>query len=99
MNKLAMSHTIEFILLLEGESFFEYFLVTSSAGEPLPGWIDNYYGPTGGCAATALGIMKNIYLNPEVDANLVPVDYTINALLTSAWDVSVQTNRYSSSHK
>lgn len=68
--------------------------VISAAEEPLPGWIDNYYGPTGGVAAASLGILRNTYLEPNINANLVPVDYTANAILAAAWDVATLTERY-----
>ncbi|XP_044014386.1 fatty acyl-CoA reductase wat-like [Aphidius gifuensis] len=68
-------------------------IIISVAEEPLPGWIDNYYGPTGGAMASSLGILKTALADPNVKANLVPVDYTVNALIACAWDIATQTTR------
>ncbi|XP_044013795.1 uncharacterized protein LOC122856167 [Aphidius gifuensis] len=68
-------------------------IIISAAEEPLPGWVDNYYGPTGGVTAASLGVLKTTQMDPNVKANLVPVDYTVNALIACAWDISTQTTR------
>lgn len=67
--------------------------VVSTAHEPIPGWIDNFYGPTGIAAGAASGVLRTLHCNPEINANIVPVDLTVNALIASAWDVAMQTAR------
>ncbi|KAF7990401.1 hypothetical protein HCN44_000206 [Aphidius gifuensis] len=68
-------------------------IIISVAEEPLPGWVDNYYGPTGIITAASLGILKTAQGDPNVKANLVPLDYTVNALIACAWDIATQTTR------
>jgi len=66
------------------------FIVISSASEPLVGWIDNMYGPSGFARSLLLGISRFIHCNGNHKANIVPVDFTANALIASAWDVHNQ---------
>ncbi|XP_077258851.1 fatty acyl-CoA reductase wat-like isoform X3 [Temnothorax americanus] len=68
-------------------------IVLSSAEEPLVGWIDNMYGPQGVTVPLALGITRFLSCNPDVKANIVPVDFTVNALIASAWNVYNQFRR------
>ncbi|XP_071653071.1 putative fatty acyl-CoA reductase CG5065 isoform X3 [Temnothorax longispinosus] len=65
-------------------------VVMSSANEPLVGWIDNMYGPQGVTVTSLLGITRFHRYNPDFKANIVPVDFTVNALIASAWDVCNQ---------
>lgn len=62
-------------------------IVTSSAKEPLVGWIDNLYGPTGVVAGAGTGVLRTMHCNRDINANIVPVDYCVNALIAAAWDV------------
>ncbi|OXU23345.1 hypothetical protein TSAR_015221, partial [Trichomalopsis sarcophagae] len=68
-------------------------IVISTANEPIPGWIDNFYGPTGVVAGVATGVLRTLHCDPKNKANIVPVDLTVNALIASAWDVAMQTAR------
>ncbi|KAG5337752.1 FACR1 reductase, partial [Acromyrmex heyeri] len=63
-------------------------MVISSASEPLIGWIDNMYGPSGFARSLLLGIVRFHRCNGTYKANIVPVDFTVNALIASAWDVN-----------
>ncbi|KAI5705817.1 hypothetical protein M8J75_002055 [Diaphorina citri] len=65
--------------------------VLSTSKGPTPGWIDNYYGPTGLISAGLAGIIRSIYCNPILAAHIVPADMVINALICSAW---YSANRY-----
>lgn len=62
-------------------------IVTSSAKEPLVGWIDNLYGPTGVVAGAGTGVLRTMHCDKNINANIVPVDYCVNALIAAAWDV------------
>lgn len=75
--------------------------VTLSANEPIAGWGDNLYGPIGSTISILLGFTRFQWCDPDITANLVPVDFTVNALITSAWDVSNQYryNQISSKNK
>lgn len=63
-------------------------IVTSTYQEPVQGWTDNYYGPTGVVAAVMMGILHSLHCHEEINANIVPVDMCVNALIASAWDVA-----------
>ncbi|KAI5640090.1 male sterility protein domain-containing protein [Phthorimaea operculella] len=63
-------------------------IVTSTASEPLKGWIDNMYGPTGIAVGSTTGILRVMKTDPTVTADIVPVDYVVNCLLVAARDVN-----------
>ncbi|XP_046592784.1 fatty acyl-CoA reductase wat isoform X2 [Neodiprion lecontei] len=68
-------------------------IVISTAREPILGWIDNLYGPTGVVAGAASGVLRTLHSDPDINANIVPVDFTVNSLIASAWDVATQVER------
>ncbi|XP_011696469.1 PREDICTED: putative fatty acyl-CoA reductase CG5065 [Wasmannia auropunctata] len=72
-------------------------VISPSASEPLVGWIDNYYGSISFVTAVLCGLTRFFGFNGDFNANLVPVDFTANALITSAWDVFNQC-RYDQTH-
>lgn len=45
------------------------------------------YGPTGVAAGAGVGLLRTLYCDKDVNANLVPVDMCVNSLITSAWEV------------
>jgi len=49
--------------------------------EPIPGWIDNIYGPTGLSISVGKGILRVTYINQYVCENVVPVDIVVKAVL------------------
>lgn len=63
---------------------FNFFSVTSTYKEPLPGWIDNVYGPTGMAVGAGCGVVRVITADVSIEANMVPVDLTVNAILATA---------------
>ncbi|XP_076668926.1 fatty acyl-CoA reductase wat [Andrena cerasifolii] len=63
-------------------------IVISTYKEPIQGWIDNLYGPTGVAAGAGSGILRSIHCDGSMIANVVPGDLTINALIACAWDVA-----------
>ncbi|RLU25314.1 hypothetical protein DMN91_001470 [Ooceraea biroi] len=63
-------------------------IVISTYREPLRGWIDNMYGPTGVAAGAGTGLLRSIHCDGSVHANVVPADLTVNALIATAWDVA-----------
>lgn len=60
-------------------------IVISTYKEPVPGWIDNYYGPTGVSYAAAIGLLRSLHAIPENTADMVPADYVINAIIAVGW--------------
>ncbi|XP_011499624.1 PREDICTED: putative fatty acyl-CoA reductase CG5065 [Ceratosolen solmsi marchali] len=63
-------------------------IVISTYQEPIRGWIDNMYGPTGVAAGAGTGLLRSIHCDGSIKANVVPGDMTVNALIASAWDVA-----------
>ncbi|XP_026668326.1 fatty acyl-CoA reductase wat-like [Ceratina calcarata] len=63
-------------------------IVISTYKEPIRGWIDNLYGPTGVAAGAGAGLLRSIHCDGAVQANVVPGDLTVNALIACAWDVA-----------
>ncbi|EFN66892.1 Fatty acyl-CoA reductase 1 [Camponotus floridanus] len=84
----------EILLIEEGKNLpigiFRPAMVMPSANEPIVGWGDNLYGPIGSTISILLGFTRFQWCDPDITANLVPVDFTVNALIASAWDVSNQ---------
>lgn len=65
-----------------------FFTVISTHAEPIEGWIDNVFGPTGGVVGAGAGLIRTMNIDSECAAELVPVDMTVNALIATAWEVS-----------
>ncbi|CAB0029661.1 unnamed protein product [Trichogramma brassicae] len=63
-------------------------VVISTYEDPLRGWIDNLYGPTGVAAGAGSGLLHSIHCDGSLKANVVPGDWTVHALIASAWDVA-----------
>ncbi|XP_015180794.1 PREDICTED: putative fatty acyl-CoA reductase CG5065 [Polistes dominula] len=68
-------------------------IVISTAYEPIEGWLDNIYGPNGITAAASSGILRVMYCDSAKIADIIPVDITVNAIIASAWDITMHTNR------
>ncbi|TGZ39744.1 Uncharacterized protein DBV15_10860 [Temnothorax longispinosus] len=49
--------------------------------------IDNMYGPQDVTVSSVLGITRFLSCNPDVKANIVPINFTVSALIASAWNV------------
>jgi hypothetical protein len=64
------------------------FTVINTAHEPVVGWTNNYYGPMGICAGAGTGILKTMYCNGDMRADMVPVDMAINSAIAVAWDLA-----------
>uniref|UniRef100_A0A336LUX5 Fatty acyl-CoA reductase n=1 Tax=Culicoides sonorensis TaxID=179676 RepID=A0A336LUX5_CULSO len=63
-------------------------IVISTYKEPVRGWTDNVYGPSGVCLWAVKGLIHVIWGDKHRNANMVPVDYCINAMVCAAWDVN-----------
>lgn len=57
--------------------------------EPLPGWIDNFYGPIGASVATYLGLLHVGVHLPNTVLDMIPIDYVVNSILASTWDTAI----------
>ena len=60
-------------------------IVVGAWQEPVPGWIDNFNGPTGLMAAGLSGLLRTILVDREKVADFVPVDVVINVMIVAAW--------------
>ncbi|KAL2741585.1 fatty acyl-CoA reductase wat-like isoform X2 [Vespula squamosa] len=63
-------------------------IVTPTYREPIPGWINNMYGPVGITAGILMGLIRTHHCDGSVNANFVPGDLTVNGLIVSAWDIA-----------
>lgn len=60
-------------------------IVTPSYMEPVPGWVDSLNGPVGVIVAAGKGVIRSLLCSPDYEAEVVPVDIAINALILIAW--------------
>ncbi|XP_055922066.1 fatty acyl-CoA reductase wat-like isoform X2 [Eupeodes corollae] len=63
-------------------------IVISTYRDPVCGWIDNFYGPTGAIAGAGTGVIRTLRCNPKAVANMVPVDLCVNSIIAASWDIS-----------
>ena len=59
-------------------------IVTPAAKEPLIGWVDSLNGPVGIMIAAGKGVLRSMLLNPNITAEVIPVDTAINAFIIIA---------------
>lgn len=62
-------------------------LVIPSWKEPLPGWVDNLNGPVGLLVGGGKGVIRSMHCNADYNAEVIPVDMAINAMLAVAMTV------------
>ncbi|XP_058456377.1 fatty acyl-CoA reductase wat-like [Malaya genurostris] len=72
-------------------------IVLSTYREPVPGWTDNLNGPSGVCMWAVKGLIHVIWGDASKKANLVPVDYCVNAIIVAAYDIREKHRRNESS--
>lgn len=60
-------------------------IVSPSAFEPVPGWVDNLNGPTGLMVGAAKGVIRSMLIDLNNKSEIIPVDYAINGLITIAY--------------
>uniref|UniRef100_A0A0A9WBX3 Fatty acyl-CoA reductase n=2 Tax=Lygus hesperus TaxID=30085 RepID=A0A0A9WBX3_LYGHE len=59
-------------------------IVVGTDREPVIGWTDNVYGPTGLVVGAGCGLLHSVFADTNMTANIVPVDYLVNALIAAA---------------
>ncbi|XP_022228470.2 fatty acyl-CoA reductase wat [Drosophila obscura] len=79
----------EDVILREGSDLplcvFRPAVIIASQKEPVPGWIDNLYGPVAILFGVARGVLRIATIDVRAQASLVPVDYCANLALACAW--------------
>ncbi|XP_065557302.1 putative fatty acyl-CoA reductase CG5065 isoform X2 [Artemia franciscana] len=65
-------------------------IVTASWKEPIPGWVDSLGGTTGWFAGSAAGIFRTMYCHTQMAVDLIPGEFPVNLMVTSAWDALKQ---------
>ncbi|KAJ8299133.1 hypothetical protein KUTeg_023193 [Tegillarca granosa] len=83
----------EYLLVKEGADLPLAIVRPSIVGaawkEPLPGWIDNYNGPSGLYIASGKGILRSMKVDHSAVADIIPVDIPVNAMIAVAWHTVV----------
>lgn len=62
--------------------------VGASAREPVPGWVESHNGVTPYILAVLTGLVRVTLSEPDARANIVPLDYTVNAVLALAYSIA-----------
>lgn len=60
-------------------------IVCAAWREPIPGWVDNLNGATGLIVGAGKGLLRSLYCDGSLKADIIPVDIPINLLIVSAW--------------
>ncbi|XP_064214255.1 putative fatty acyl-CoA reductase CG5065 [Tribolium castaneum] len=58
-------------------------IIVGSIKEPVPGWIDNFYGVVGIVLAASLGVLRSLNAKLDAIAPIVPVDYVANVIIAA----------------
>jgi fatty acyl-CoA reductase len=82
-------HLGEALLVTEGAdlplAIIRPSIVTAAWMEPVPGWVDNWNGPSGLYIAAGKGLLRSMIADTRVIADLVPVDFPVNMMIAIAW--------------
>ncbi|XP_060836401.1 fatty acyl-CoA reductase wat-like [Rhopalosiphum padi] len=67
-------------------SIFRPSIIGCTNSEPEPGWLNNLNGPTGILTGVMVGFLRTLQLSRDKITDIIPVDYTANALISVMWD-------------
>lgn len=67
-------------------------IITASVRDPIPGWIDNYNGPSGYLVTAGAGILRAMLVDGKKICDAIPVDIVANTIIISAWHVANQSS-------
>ncbi|CAF1537046.1 unnamed protein product [Adineta steineri] len=67
-------------------------IIGSTWREPIPGFVDNYMGPSGVLAAYLTGLLRVWFADTTVKPNIIPVDIVVNMMIAISWYTWQQTN-------
>lgn len=65
--------------------------MVSAVSEPMPGWIDNFNGPTGLLIGGGKGVLRIVLSNPKVSSDFIPVDVAIKGMIIASWKRGIET--------
>ncbi|XP_054088721.1 putative fatty acyl-CoA reductase CG5065 isoform X3 [Zeugodacus cucurbitae] len=68
-------------------------IVSPSAYEPVPGWVDNLNGPTGLLVGAGKGVIRSMLIDTRFKSEVIPVDYAINGLIVMPYEFNTQPTR------
>ncbi|XP_065562824.1 putative fatty acyl-CoA reductase CG5065 [Artemia franciscana] len=69
-------------------------IVSASWKEPIPGWVDSLGGTTGCIAGFATGIFQTMYCHTKMAVDMIPGEFPVNLMVTSAWDALKQKRQH-----
>nr|CAD7263535.1 unnamed protein product [Timema shepardi] len=72
--------------------------VFSTVKEPICGWIDNLYGPTGAQIGYFSGFIKTGVRKTSIKINIVPVDLVINSIIAAAYIIGISSENFFGVH-
>nr|XP_012136054.1 PREDICTED: putative fatty acyl-CoA reductase CG5065 [Megachile rotundata] len=63
-------------------------IVIPTYKDPIVGWINNLYGATGVVMGSGIGLLRTLHCIPENVADIIPADFVVSTIISSAWDVA-----------
>ncbi|XP_066598641.1 fatty acyl-CoA reductase wat-like [Prorops nasuta] len=63
-------------------------IVIATAKEPIRGWINNLYGPTGVVVGAGIGLLRTLHCDSNKIADIIPADYVTSNIVVAAWDTA-----------
>jgi len=61
-------------------------VVGCTKSEPFPGWFENMVGPPSIITGIIIGVLRAFLVHGDKIFDLIPADYTVNALIAVMWD-------------
>lgn len=71
-------------------AIFRPAVVIATAKEPVAGWIDNHFGPTGIIVGVGAGLLRVVQVDESLAAEVVPVDMCVNSMIAAAKEVAIK---------
>lgn len=60
----------------------------------MEGWVDSLNGPMGVMIAAGKGVIRSMHCDGDCKAEIITVDYTVNALIIYAANVGTMKEKY-----
>ncbi|XP_033215374.1 putative fatty acyl-CoA reductase CG5065 [Belonocnema kinseyi] len=71
---------------------FRFSIALATLKEPVPGWVDTFQGLNQTLSGIGLGAIHVIRANREGRMDLIPADFTCNAMIAAVWETSTSKN-------